>query len=212
MKLSLSILNADLTNLKEEIKLYDKHLDYYHLDVMDGNFVPNISFGPDYIKSLKAHTNVVFDTHLMINNPEFYVKKFIEAGSDIVTFHFEATNNPEALIDKIHALGAKAGISIKPMTKVEVLEPLLKKLDLVLIMTVEPGFGGQSFMEDQVSKLEYLKKYKENNDLSYLISVDGGINNETINKVNQYTDLVVVGSYITKAKNVLENIKIIKER
>ena len=147
MKLSLSILNADLTNLKEEIKLYDKHLDYYHLDVMDGNFVPNISFGPDYIKSLKAHTNVVFDTHLMINNPEFYVKKFIEAGSDIVTFHFEATNNPEALIDKIHALGAKAGISIKPMTKVEVLEPLLKKLDLVLIMTVEPGFGGQSFME-----------------------------------------------------------------
>lgn len=212
MKLSLSILNVDLTNLKEEIKLYDKHLDYYHLDVMDGNFVPNISFGPDYIKSLKAHTNVVFDTHLMINNPEFYVKKFIEAGSDIVTFHFEATNNPEALIDKIHALGAKAGISIKPMTKVEVLEPLLKKLDLVLIMTVEPGFGGQSFMEDQVSKLDYLKKYKENNNLSYLISVDGGINNETINKVNQYTDLVVVGSYITKAKNIIENIKIIKER
>ncbi len=174
--------------------------------------MPNISFGPDYIKSLKAHTNVVFDTHLMINNPEFYVKKFIEAGSDIVTFHFEATNNPEALIDKIHALGAKAGISIKPMTKVEVLEPLLKKLDLVLIMTVEPGFGGQSFMEDQVSKLDYLKKYKENNNLSYLISVDGGINNETINKVNQYTDLVVVGSYITKAKNIIENIKIIKER
>lgn len=211
MKLSLSILNADLTNLKEELKKYDNYLDYYHLDVMDGNFVPNISFGPDYINNLRKHTNVTFDTHLMINNPEFYVKKFIDAGSDIITFHLEATNDPSSLIDMIHSFNKKAGISIKPKTDVKLLEPLLNKLDLVLVMTVEPGFGGQSFMVDQVSKLEYLKEVKDKNNYSFLISVDGGINDKTINDVSKYTDLVVVGSYITKADNIIDNIKIIKE-
>ena len=210
MKLSLSILNCDLTNLKEDIKFYNPYLDYIHLDVMDGNFVPNISFGPDYIKSLKAYSNVTFDTHLMINNPKNYIKQFVDAGSDYITFHYEATDNVDELIEYIHSFNIKAGISIKPGTSVEVLAPYLSKLDLILIMSVEPGFGGQSFMPSSIDKVKWLRERQKDN--NYLISIDGGINNTTIDYVKDYLDLAVVGSYITKAKDKVEAINSIKTK
>lgn len=209
MKLSLSILNCNLAKLEEELSpLYDK-LDYLHMDVMDGNFVPNISFGPDLIKALRPYTSVPFDTHLMINNPEKYIEVFVKAGSDYITFHYEATTNPQALIELIHSYNVKAGISIKPATKIEDIEALLPTLDLVLVMSVEPGFGGQKFMPEAIDKLKYLKEKQKNN--HYLISVDGGINAQTIGLVSKYTDLVVSGSYITKAQDKVSAIEIIKK-
>ncbi len=208
MKLSLSILNCNLAKLEEELNPLYKNLDYLHMDVMDGNFVPNISFGADLIKSLRPYTSVPFDTHLMINNPEKYIESFAKAGSDYITFHLEATNKPKELIDLIHKFNVKAGISIKPKTNVSELDSLLPYLDLVLIMSVEPGFGGQKFMDNAIDKLKYLKDKQK--DYHYLISVDGGINGDTINLVNKYTDLVVSGSFITKAINKNEAIEIIK--
>lgn len=207
MKLSLSILNCDLAKLNEELEPIYEDLDYIHMDVMDGNFVPNISFGQDLIKSLRPYTSLPFDTHLMINNPMQYIESFVKAGSNYVTFHYEAVDNPDEVIDYIHSLNTKAGISIKPNTSVEVLKPYLAKLDLILIMSVEPGFGGQKFIDSSIAKLKYLAELRQQ--YNYLISVDGGINDKTIGLVSPYTDLVVSGSYITKAKDKKKNIEVI---
>ncbi len=207
MKLSLSILNCNLAKLNEELEPIYEDLDYIHMDVMDGNFVPNISFGQDLIKSLRPYTSLPFDTHLMINNPMQYIESFVKAGSNYVTFHYEAVDNPDEVIDYIHSLNAKAGISIKPNTSVEVLKPYLAKLDLILIMSVEPGFGGQKFMDSSIAKLKYLAELRPH--YNYLISVDGGINDKTIGLVAPYTDLVVSGSYISKAEDKKKNIEVI---
>ncbi len=210
MEISLSILNMNFNNLGDDLKKIKEEINYLHLDVMDGNFVPNISFGSSIIKDIHKSHNFILDTHLMINNPMKYIKSFVDAGSDYITFHYEAVDNIKEIVDYIHSFNVKAGISIKPNTDVAVLKPYLVDIDLILVMSVEPGFGGQSFMPGSIDKVKYLKELKDKNNYSYLISIDGGISNQTINYVSNYLDLAVVGSYITAANNPLENIKKIK--
>ena len=172
-----SVLSADFGNLDRDIKMLDRsQAEWVHIDVMDGVFVPNISFGFPLMKPMRKATNKVLDVHLMIVAPEKYVTRFVEAGADYVTFHYEATENIEECIELIRKAGAKVGISIKPGTSPEVLDELLPKLDMVLVMSVEPGFGGQKFMPSSIEKCEYLTRKKQElglNDL--IIEVDGGI-------------------------------------
>lgn len=210
MEISLSILNIDYNYMEEELKKYKEEIKYLHLDIMDGHFVPNISFGPSIVKSIHKENEFIYDTHLMISDPMKYIQDFVDAGSDYITFHLEAVNNVNEVIEYIHSLGVKVGLSIKPNTKVEELLPYLSKLDLVLIMSVEPGFGGQKFMESSIEKVSKLRKWKEEKGYFYLISIDGGINDETIQRVKPYLDWAVVGSYITASKNPIENIQLLK--
>ncbi|MBR4496199.1 MAG: ribulose-phosphate 3-epimerase [Acholeplasmatales bacterium] len=211
MKVSLSVLNVDYMNAYESLKDIVDLVDYEHLDVMDGEFVPNISFGPDFVKSLKKVAKRPFDTHLMIMHPQNYIDKFVDAGSDYITFHVEADCNPMDVINQIKAKGVKAGISIKPKTSVEKIKKYLPYLDMVLVMSVEPGFGGQSFMENSIDKVKELKKLKDEFGYSYLINIDGGINNETAKFISPYVDLAVVGSYLTKANDKLDRLNLLKK-
>lgn len=196
-----SILSANFNNLLIEINKVS-NAEYLHIDVMDGHFVPNISFGTIAYKNLRAYTKQVFDVHLMIDNPLFYAESFSNSGADIITFHLESKDNPLDVINKIKFLGKKVGISIKPKTDVEKLIPYLELVDMVLVMSVEPGFGGQKFMPMALDKIKYLDSYRQKKNLKYLIEVDGGINQETAKqcaKVN--TDIVVAGTYVFKAEN-----------
>lgn len=172
-----SVLSADFGNLNQDIAMLDRsRAEWVHIDVMDGVFVPNISFGFPVMKPIRKTTTKVLDVHLMITAPEKYVERFVEAGADYVTFHYEATENIDLCIDLIRKAGAKVGISIKPGTEPEVLDKWLDKLDLILVMSVEPGFGGQKFMPSSIAKCEYLSRKKEELGLSELIiEVDGGI-------------------------------------
>lgn len=172
-----SVLSADFGNLNQDIAMLDRsRAEWVHIDVMDGVFVPNISFGFPVMKPIRKATSKVLDVHLMITAPEKYVERFVEAGADYVTFHYEATENIDLCIDLIRKAGAKVGISIKPGTEPEVLDKWLDKLDLILVMSVEPGFGGQKFMPSSIAKCEYLSRRKEELGLSELIiEVDGGI-------------------------------------
>lgn len=211
MKISPSILSADLANLAEEVKTIESSADMIHIDVMDGVFVPNISFGIPVVKSLRKHTNMLFDVHLMIVEPEKYIDEFIKAGADLITFHYEATDCAEKIIDAIHAHGKMAGISIKPATPVSAIEHLLHKLDLVLIMTVEPGFGGQKLMDDQVKKIKELKAEISKNSLKTVIEVDGGVNGENAKILRAAgADILVAGSYVfgsADRKTAIESLK-----
>lgn len=202
MKVSPSILSADFTDLKNSIERTSK-ASYLHIDVMDGVFVPNISFGASIQKQIRPlFNNMVFDTHLMIIDPIKYIKDFVDAGSDYITFHVEANSDINETIDLIHSYGKKAGLSIKPNTSPEVLLPYLNKLDLVLVMSVEPGFGGQKFMPQAIDKIKWLKDHKTKNNLNYLINVDGGINKDTYRYVlDAGSDLAVMGSFIFKSEN-----------
>ena len=210
MEISLSILNIDYNHIEEELKKYKDEIKVLHLDIMDGHFVPNISFGPAVVKSIHKENDFIYDTHLMISDPMKYIQSFVEAGSDYITFHLEAVDNVNEVIDYIHSFGVKAGLSIKPNTKVEELIPYLSQIDLILIMSVEPGFGGQKFMESSIDKVSKLKQWKEEKEYSYLISIDGGINDKTIQSVVPYLDWAVVGSYITASTNPVENIQLLK--
>jgi len=205
---SPSILSADFANLGRDVKyVADCGADWIHIDVMDGHFVPNITIGAPVVKSLRKVTNKTFDVHLMIENPKKYVKDFAEAGSDIITFHYEAVEKDEIidLAKYIKSFGVKAGLSIKPETKPEDIIEYLPYFDLILVMTVEPGFGGQKFMADCAEKLKILK---ENAHEDLYLQVDGGINADTARACTSYgANSLVAGNYIFKSENISEAIK-----
>lgn len=181
VKISPSILSSDYGKLAEELKrMEDCGADMLHIDVMDGHFVPNITLGAPIVKCIRGASSLPFDVHLMISDPYKYAPDFIKAGSDIITFHVEADSDIEKTIDLIRASNVKAGLSVKPNTPVEVVFPYLDKLAMVLVMTVEPGFGGQSFMEETMPKIKALKAEIEKRGLDIDIQVDGGINDKTI--------------------------------
>ncbi len=191
-----SILSADFANLEKEIKaVSEAGADWIHVDVMDGHFVPNITIGVPVVKSLKKVSPIPLDVHLMIDEPEKYIEQFVKAGSDYLTIHVEATKNPEAVLKQIRSLGAKAGITLRPGTAVSEVLSFLPLCDLVLVMTVEPGFGGQSFMHDQIVKIATLRAEIKKQNLQCLIEVDGGINAETA-KLCHEADVFVAGSFV----------------
>lgn len=201
VKISPSVLACDLARLADEVKVIEAAgAEMAHLDVMDGLFVPNMSFGMPVIEALRKHSDIIFDVHLMIANPEKYIDRFIDAGADIVTFHFEATDKPEVLLENIKKRGVKAAISIKPATPAEAIFPLLDKCDMVLVMTVEPGYGGQSFMPDMLPKIRKIREEANRLGLELDIQVDGGINPETAKLVREAgANVLVAGSSVFKA-------------
>ncbi len=207
IKLSPSILDSDFTRIKYTINLLKKsNVDFIHFDVMDGNFVPNLTFGPKFISQIRKLTDLPFDVHLMIKNPEKYIDDFIDAGSDYITIHYEATKNIIPIFKKLKTKRVKTGISIKPKTDVNKIINYLKFLDLVLIMSVEPGFGGQKFMPEVLDKIKILKKFKKK--YEFLISIDGGINPDTAPLAcDAGVDILVSGSAIFKSKNPIKIIK-----
>ena len=204
IKVAPSILAANFNNLLDEVKSVES-ADYLHIDVMDGHFVPNISLGACVYKGLKNKVDLVFDVHLMIKDPRKYAMDFIKAGADILTFHYEALDTKDEineLIDFIHQNNTKVGISIKPNTKVEVLDEFLDKVDLVLVMSVEPGFGGQSFISSALDKISYLKNKKIKENKNYEIEAEGGINKETSKQCAEVgCEVLVAGTYIYNNQN-----------
>ncbi len=209
IKLSPSILSADFGNLARDVKNIEiGGAHYLHIDVMDGNFVPNISIGLPVIKSIRPITDMTFDVHLMIDNPERYIEDFAKAGADIITIHLESTNNLEETLKKIRELGKSPALAIKPDTKYESVIPYLKLVDMILIMTVEPGFGGQSLITHTLNKVENLSHYIKSNNLLVDIQVDGGIGIENVDKViNVGANIVVAGSAVFANNNIISNIE-----
>ena len=210
-----SILSADFNNLKEEIKLVESlKAEYLHFDVMDGHFVPNISFGQPVLKCIAHSHSMINDVHIMISEPKRYAKEFIDCGANILTFHYEACKDikeVEEVIDIIHSNGAKAGLSVKPNTPIEVIYPVLHKLDLVLVMSVEPGFGGQKFIPSALDKISKVKKLILEKGYQCLVEVDGGINEETGKLCKEAgVDILVAGSYLFGHKDIEERINKIR--
>lgn len=201
---SASILSADFLNLGSEIKrAEDAGCRYIHFDVMDGVFVPNISYGLPVLKAVAREAKSVLDVHLMITDPIKYVEKFAEKGADIITFHLESESDTAETIKKIHSIGKKAGLAIKPKTSVSEAEKYIDMIDMLLVMTVEPGFGGQGFMQDMPEKITAAKKFISERGLAVPIEVDGGINNNTAELVkNAGADILVAGSYLFKSSDI----------
>ncbi|MDO4966443.1 MAG: ribulose-phosphate 3-epimerase [Lachnospiraceae bacterium] len=210
--ISPSILAADFGYLADVVGKAEKAgADYFHVDIMDGSFVPNISFGVPICEAMDKITDVPLDVHLMINNPEKYIEKFKEAGADIITFHQEAYYDINKLVDIIHENGMKAGISIKPHTDISVLEPAFGNADMFLIMTVEPGFGGQKYMDSCTNKIRDLRNALSAKGLDTDIEVDGGITKENIGTVLEAgANVIVMGSSVFKG-NIEENVKYFKD-
>ena len=207
-----SMLASDFGNLNSEVEMVNKsQADWFHLDVMDGVFVPNISFGIPIIKSIKKVANKPLDVHLMITDPDRYITKFKEVGADILTVHYEACNHLDRTIFTIKSQNMKAGVAINPHTSINLLEDVLGEVDLICIMSVNPGFGGQKFIERTYSKIEKLYKIKQKLNYDFLIQVDGGVDlNNTKKLVNVGADVLVAGSSVFKSENPLETIKKLK--
>jgi ribulose-phosphate 3-epimerase len=207
-----SILSADFSNLEREIrKITEAGAGFVHVDVMDGHFVPNLTIGMPVVKAIKPKSQIPLDVHLMIDNPEVYVEQFVKAGSDYLTIHVEATQHVETTLKMIRDLGAKPGITARPGTALEQMKPFLHLVDLVLVMTVEPGFGGQAFMESQLEKVKKLKSIREEQKLNFLIEVDGGVNPDTAKLCwAAGADVLVAGSAVFKTQNYKENIEALK--
>ncbi|GHT38837.1 ribulose-phosphate 3-epimerase [Endomicrobiia bacterium] len=204
-----SILSANFAALAQDVNVMERAgAEWVHVDVMDGHFVPNITIGSVVVKSLRKTTNLFFDVHLMVTNPEKYWQDFKKSGANLITFHSEVECDRKRLVEDIKSSGIKAGISIKPKTPVSEIEELLPCLDLVLVMTVEPGFGGQSFMKDMVPKIKNLRKLIDENKYNCVIEIDGGINSQTSSIcIKAGADVLVSGSYILSAANPSEAIK-----
>ncbi len=211
-KVSPSILSAEFGSLKEEIlKLEKGGADYIHLDIMDGIYVPNITFGSSVIKKLRNITDVPFDVHLMIDKPDRYIKDFVDAGADIITVHEESTIHLHRTIEEIKSYGLKAGVALNPATPLENIEYVLDYIDMVLIMTVNPGFGGQKFISSMERKIKKMRSIIDNRKLDMLIEVDGGIKLNNAKEIIDYgVDIIVVGSGIFEAEDIAERTKIFK--
>lgn len=197
-----SVLACDWTHFGDEVQaVTSAGAEVLHLDVMDGHFVPNISFGMDIVKSVRMFSDQIFDVHLMIDNPRKYLKRFAEAGADNITFHVEVWDDTDELIDQIHALGCTAGLSLRPATPIDAVVPFLPKLDMLLVMTVEPGFGGQSFHGEQLSRILKLRQLIEGTGRTVRLEVDGGIAEDTAQLVRSCgADVLVAGSSVFRAK------------
>ena len=214
IKISPSILSADFSKLGEEIVALEKAgADYIHIDVMDGHFVPNITIGPEVIKRLRPVTKLPFDVHFMISPVNNFIKDFADAGADIITFHPEATKNISETINLIKKLGKKVGISLKPKSEINLVENYLSKIDLILIMSVEPGFGGQKFMPEVLDKMKTLRNLIDDRKLNVDIEIDGGINFDNSKKAKDYgANILVSGSTVFKEHdgNLKKNIQLLK--
>jgi ribulose-phosphate 3-epimerase len=213
MKFAPSILTADLARLKEAIEEAEAAgVDWIHLDVMDGVFVPNLTFGPILVEAVRRVTRLPLDVHLMIVNPERYLEDFARAGADVITVHFEATPHAHRAVQKVKELGKKAGLAINPATPLSAFEALLPELDLALLMSVNPGFGGQKYIPQSTERLRRLKAMRDALNPACLIEVDGGVNRATVAEVYRAgADVVVAGSALFNDKPVKENLKELKE-
>lgn len=197
-KISPSLLAADFANIESEVKkVTAAGADFLHLDIMDGHFVPNLTFGPPVVAAIKKVARIPLDLHLMIETPEKYVDEFITAGADYLTIHVESTTQVAETLKRIRSKNVKSGLTLRPRTPVSEIKDFLPLCDLVLVMTVEPGFGGQSFMMDQVAKIDWLKDYRQQHGLHFLIEVDGGVSDKTRSYVGN-ADVLVAGTYVFK--------------
>ena len=204
--ISPSILGGSFANMQDTIELIDQSkAEYIHFDVMDGDFVPNLTFGQQFISNVRQYSKKTFDVHLMINRVGKFIDDYVKAGSDIITFHLEIDENIKELISKIKSYNIRCGVAIKPATPWEDLKPYLDDIDQIIIMTVEPGFGGQKFMDDQLLKINQLRKYISDNKLHVDLEVDGGVNYETGKKcVEAGANILVAGSFLFKQENLTQ--------
>ncbi len=206
VKIAPSILSADFSRLGDEVRrLQEAGADWVHVDVMDGNFVPNITIGPVVIQHIRRHATIPFDVHLMISDPGKYVEQFAKAGADIITIHVEACPDVSSVISRIKSLGKKAGLSLNPKTPLETIIPFLNSIDVLLIMCVQPGFGGQAFMPEVLPKIQEARKIIDESGFEVEIEVDGGINCETaISAAKAGADVLAAGSALFKCTNISE--------
>ena len=198
IKIAPSILAANLLKIEQEVlNVVEAGADYLHVDIMDGHYVPNITFGSNFVKSIRPISNITLDVHLMISPVKQYVESFVKAGADIISFHPETDSNPEKIIEEIKSLGCRCGIAVHPKIEIKEIEKYIPLIDLIIVMTVVPGFGGQNFMENQLYKISKLNELRVKEGLEFEIEIDGGINNKTSRLcIDKGADVLVAGSYI----------------